>query len=87
MIFFISSISFAQALKTLIRLYKISRYPNNYRIQHKKNTSTEIAMSHNTSIENSESSTALTTSGFPIVSVPVLSNTIVFTCIEVENNE
>lgn len=52
-----------------------------------KNTSTEIAMSHNTSIENSENSTALTTAGFPTVSVPVLSNTIVFTCIEVANNK
>lgn len=44
-----------------------------------KHTSAAIAMSQNSSIEELEKSTALTTVGFPIVNVPVLSKTTVFT--------
>ena len=42
-------------------------------------TSAAVTMSQNSSIEKLEKSTALTTSGFPTVNVPVLSKTTVFT--------
>lgn len=42
-------------------------------------TSAAIAILQNSSIENFEKSTALTTVGFPAVNVPVLSKTTVFT--------
>lgn len=39
-----------------------------------------MVTSQNSSMENFEKSMALTTAGFPIVNVPVLSKTTVFTC-------